>query len=79
MANTIIRGITAEIRSLPVVKFSVIVDVNQDVTGAEQNCPCSVDRDFVPQEELVWLLFMLFGQSEKIKSMFETLLPVKII
>lgn len=40
MANTIIRGIVAEIRSLPIVQFSVIVDGIQDVVGDEQESVC---------------------------------------
>lgn len=36
MAKTIIRGIAAQIRSLPIVQFSVIVDGTQDTSGDEQ-------------------------------------------
>jgi hypothetical protein len=57
MANTVIRGIAAEIRSLPIVHFSLIVDGTQDVSGAEQEsvCLCYVDHDLVPHEEFIGL------------------------
>ena len=34
--NTIVRGISETIRSLPVVQFSLIMDGTQDVQGKEQ-------------------------------------------
>lgn len=57
MANTVIQGIAAEIRSLPIVQFSVIVDGTQDVSGAEQESVCLryVDHDLVPHEEFIGL------------------------
>ncbi|XP_072565314.1 zinc finger MYM-type protein 1-like [Paramormyrops kingsleyae] len=57
MANTVIRGITAEIQALPILQFSVIIDGTQDVTGAEQESVCLryVDHDLVPHEEFVGL------------------------
>lgn len=53
MANTIIRGISAEIRS--VVQFSVIVDGTQDISGDEQESVCLryVDHDLFVYEEFV--------------------------
>lgn len=57
MANTVIQGIAAEIRSLPIVQFSVIVDGTQDVSGAEQESVCLryVDHDLVPHKEFIGL------------------------
>jgi hypothetical protein len=57
MANTVIRGIAAEIRSLSIVQFSLIVDGTQDVSGAEQESVCLryVDHDIVPHEEFIGL------------------------
>ena len=51
-------GITAEIRSLPIVQFSVIVDGTQDVSGAEQESVCLryVYHDLVPHHEFIGLL-----------------------
>lgn len=55
MANTIIQGISAEIRS--VVQFSVIVDGTQDISGDEQESVCLryVDHDLFVYEEFVGL------------------------
>ncbi len=57
MANTIIRGIASEIRSLALVQFSVIVDGTQDISGIEQESVCLryVDHDLMPDEEFIGL------------------------
>ena len=57
LGNTIVKGIAATIRSLPVVQLSVIMDGTQDILGKEQISICFryVDQDLVPQEVFVGL------------------------
>uniref|UniRef100_A0A3B5QLP4 TTF-type domain-containing protein n=1 Tax=Xiphophorus maculatus TaxID=8083 RepID=A0A3B5QLP4_XIPMA len=55
--HTIVRGIAAMIRSLPIVHFSIIMDGTHDIQGKEQVSICLryVDQDLVPVEAFIGL------------------------
>ncbi|KAK0150020.1 Zinc finger MYM-type protein 1 [Merluccius polli] len=57
MSNTIVKMIVQEIKSMPVIHFSLIIDGTQDITGTEQESICIryVDQDLMPREEFIGL------------------------
>lgn len=71
LAHTIVKGIAATIRSLPVAQYSVIMDGTQDVQGKEQISICFryVDQDLVPQEVFVGLYEVAATTGEQIAKL----------
>lgn len=67
MANTIIKEITTEVTSSPVVQFALIIDGTQDISGAEQESICVrfADKDLQPKEEFLGLykVSSIIGQN----------------
>ncbi len=56
-SSVIIREIVENIRSLPHLQYSVMMDGTRDVSGKEQEAVCLryVDKDLVPREEFIGL------------------------
>lgn len=50
--NAVLRRLPSQIRSLPMVQFSIIMDGTQDMQEKEQVSTCLryVDKDLMPQE-----------------------------
>ncbi|XP_061561827.1 BAH and coiled-coil domain-containing protein 1 isoform X3 [Phycodurus eques] len=57
MSSSIIRKIADEIRSLPVLQYSIIIDGTRGVSGVEQEVMCLryVDKDLLVHEDFIGL------------------------
>lgn len=57
MSSSLIRKIADEIRSLPVLQYSIIMDGTRDVSGVEQEAMCLhyVDTDLLVHKDFVGL------------------------
>ncbi len=57
MSSSIIRTIADEIRSLPVLQYSIIMDGTRDISGVEQEALCLryVDTDLLVHEDFIGL------------------------
>ena len=76
VSNTIVREITQEIHSLPVVQFSLIIDGTQDAAGVEQESFCLrfVDKNLQPREEFIGLYQVTSTTGENIASVAKDVL-----
>lgn len=57
MSSSVIRKIADEIRSLPVLQYSIIMDGTRDVSGVEQEAMCLryADTDLLVHEDFIGL------------------------
>lgn len=57
MSSSVIRTTAAEIRSLPVLQYSIIMDGTRDISGVEQEalCLCYTDTDLLVHKVFIGL------------------------
>ncbi|XP_053484429.1 zinc finger MYM-type protein 1 isoform X1 [Ictalurus furcatus] len=76
VSNTILREITNELQSLPVVQYSLIIDGTQDAAGVEQESFCLrfIDNNLQPREEFIGLCQVTSTTGENIASVAKDVL-----
>ncbi len=76
LSSSIIRDIADNIRSLPQLQFSVMMDGTQDVSGKKQEAICLryVDNDLMIHEEFIGLYEVSVGTGENLAKVVKDVL-----
>ncbi len=76
LSSSIIRDIADNIRSLPQLQFSVMMDGTQDVSGKKQEAICLryVDNDLMIHEECIGLYEVSVGTGENLAKVVKDVL-----